>query len=430
MPRSNRLQEFLIRARIRSKYYILAVYDRVKHYLSMTFNFNRIRRIYQAIKNTSPIRSPIQNSAHLVLWITFTFIVIFLIWSNFAVLEEVTVATATVIPLSHVQSIQNMEGGIIKDIAVHEGDIVEKSQILVVLDPTRFTSALNESRAKDIALQIKIARLAAESANKPFILPPDLNSNNNPTVTSEIKAQQDLYKSRQDQLKQLQANKALVQQELSMTKPLVGKGAASLVEVIHLERQLLDIQNQIDQFYTHALDDLTAAKGDHASLQAAMLALQDRLNRTTIRATTKGIVKQIKIATIGSVVPPGAEIMSIVPLEDKLLVEAQVKPSDIGFIHSGESVTVKITAYDFTVYGGLTGYVDRVSADTITDARGHSYYIVRVKTDKNYLRTASNPLYIIPGMTATVSILTGKRTVLNYLISPLIRAQENALRER
>ncbi len=385
---------------------------------------------FLALKNSSSIRSHGKNSAHWLLWITFLFVLIFLVWAKFAVLEEVTVSSATIIPLSHVQTIQNMEGGIVKSILVHEGDIVQKGQVLVYLDPTRFQSALNEARARDVALQVKIARLVAEASNRPFKIPTNLENTVNPSIQSQIKAQQALYDARQDQLKQLNENLALLQKELAMTKPLVNKGAASEVEVLHLERQQLDIKNQIDQFNAHTLDELTTAKGDHASLVASMQALQDRLNRTVIRSAAKGIVKQIKIATIDSVVPPGAEIMSIVPIEDTLLVEAEVKPSDIGFIHAGETVMVKITAYDFAVYGGLNGYVDRVSADTITDQKGRNYYIVRIKTDKNYLRTSENPLYIIPGMTATVSILTGRRTVLNYLLSPLVKAQENALRER
>lgn len=396
-------------------------------FIALIFPF---KGTYLAFKKNPYKNTPTQTSAHLILWFTFLFVATFLIWAKFAVLEEVTVANATVIPLSHVQTIQNMEGGIIKNIPVHEGDIVEKGQVLVNLDPTRFISALNEARARDVALQIKITRLIAETSQQEFMLPTDLKNTKNPVILSQIKGAEELFKAHQNQLSQLNSNLALLQRELDMTKPLVSEGAASEVEVLHLERQALDIKNQIDQFYAHALDELSTAKGEHASLQASMLALQDRLNRTTIRSAVRGIIKQIRIATVGSVVPPGAEIMSVVPLDSSLLVEAQVKPSDIGFIHAGESAMVKITAYDFAVYGGLNGYVDRVSADTITDAKGHSYYIVRIKTDRNYLRTASNPLYIIPGMTATVSILTGRRTVLNYLISPLIRAKENALKER
>lgn len=366
--------------------------------------------------------------AHWILWATLLCVIIFLIWSKFAILEEVTVAPATVIPLSHVQIIQNMEGGIIKSIPVHEGDIVEKGQVLVYLDPTRFLSALSEAKARAFSLEVKIARLTAETNEKPFLV--SIGKNIDASTMSLLKSEQQLYESRQNQITQLQKNRSLAMQELAMTRPLVAAGAASQVEVLHLERQVSDISNQLADFHSRALNDLEAAKSDYATVTASMLALQDRVNRTTIRAPVKGIVKQIRIASRLGVVPPGSEIMSIVPLEDSLLIEAQVKPADIGFIHPGQSVSIKITAYDYSIYGGLSGEVDQVSADTITDAKGRAYYLVRIKAHKNYLRTAENPLYIIPGMTASVDILTGKRTVLNYLISPLLKAQQNALRER
>jgi adhesin transport system membrane fusion protein len=161
-----------------------------------------------------------------------------------------------------------------------------------------------------------------------------------------------------------------------------------------------------------------------------MVALQDRLDRTTIRAPMKGIIKEIRIPTEGGVVLPGQEIMSVIPIEKNLLIEAQVKPAQIGFIRIGETALVKVTAYDYSIYGGLQGVVKEISADTIKNQQGRSFYLVRIKTDKDYLRTPENPLYIIPGMTASVDIQTGKRTVLDYLLTPLERAKENALRER
>jgi len=374
--------------------------------------------------------SPVRTSAHLILWTSFICFFLFIIWAKFAVLPEVTVATATVIPVTHVLTIQNMEGGIIKKILVHEGEVVQKDQVIAYLDPTRFLSALDEARARADALQIKIARLTAETDHQPFQIPPDIANTTNPSLQSQIKAEQELLQLHQDQLQKMQQNISLSEQELKMTKPLVSKGAASAVEIMHLERQMLDLKDQMDQFHIKQLDELATAKGDLASLKAATVAIQDRLDRTTIRSTMKGVIKQIRIANAESVVPPSAEIMTIVPLENKLLIEAQVKPSNIGFIHAGQPVTVKITAYDYSIYGGLEGSVNEVSADTVTDAKGHTYYIVRVKTNKNYLGTDKKPLYIIPGMTATVSILTGKKTVFDYLMSPVLKITENAFHER
>ena len=415
-------------SRLKAAILHIHLWMRIKYYFLVIFY--PIKRIVLAIKHSAPLISPVRSSAHWVLWSTCIFILIFLLWSKFAVLEEVTTASGTVIPLTHVQIVQNMEGGIIKQLYVHEGDIVEKGQLLLTLEPARFISALDEARARSTSLQIKIARLNAETTGDPFTLPPEIENSKDQAIQAQIKGEKELYVSRQAQVQQMQQNVTLAEQELTMTRPLVNEGAASPVEVLHLQRQILDLKNQIDQFHSRTLDDLATGKADLATLKAAMLALQDRVSRTTIRSTQKGVIKQIRIATIGSVVQPGAEIMSIVPIEDTLLVEAEVKPADIGFIHLGQEVQVKVTAYDSSVYGALEGYVDRVSADTITDAKGKSYYLVRIKTDKNYLRTASNPLYIIPGMTASVSILTGRRTVLNYLLSPLIKARDSALRER
>jgi len=364
--------------------------------------------------------------AHGILWAGLFFCITFIVWANFAILQESTVATATVIPLSRVQVISNMEGGIITQMLVKEGDVVEKDQVLLDLDPTRFISSLNETQARIDRLNIEIDRLNATVQNKPF--QPDIDPKNplHTFILDEIS----LYKSQLSQVEQLRQNYTLIQKELTMTKPLVSEGAASSVEVLHLQRQLVELQAQTDDFYSHVLTELEAAKGDDAALNASLLAIQDRINRTVIRSPVKGIVRQIRIGSKAGVVMPGAEIMSIVPLGDTLLIEAQVKPSDIGFIHAGENALVKITAYDYSIYGGLLGKVDQVSADTITNEKGENYYLVHIKTQKNYLRTEQNPLYIIPGMTATVNIMTGKRTVFSYLLSPLVNLKGNALRER
>lgn len=383
--------------------------------------FKSMRQNSMPLSMTSPNRY-----THWILWATLGFIVIFLIWAKFAVLEEVTVAEGTVIPLTHVQSIQNMEGGIIKEISVHENDIVNKGQVLAVLDPTRFQSALNEADSRQAALQIQIARLNAEIQNVPFVVDMKLQRE----YPSLYQTEMQLYKSRQQQLTEMRNNYDLAQKELNMTKPVVSEGAAAEVDVLHLQRQALSLKSQLDDFYSHALDDLNTAKSNLGTLQASMVELQDRVTRTTLRSPVRGIVKEIRTPSTGGVVLPGMEIMTIIPLEDSLLVEAEVKPSQIGFVKIGAQAMVKITAYDYSVYGGLQGVVKQVSADTIKNPEGRSFYLVRIKTDRNYLRTPQDPLYIIPGMTASVDILTGKRTVLDYILTPLVKAQENALRER
>jgi adhesin transport system membrane fusion protein len=372
---------------------------------------------------TIPIVNPF---THLILWCTLVLLIVFLIWAKFAVLQESTSAQATVIPVGHVQSIQNLEGGIINKMMVREGQMVDKNEVLVYLDPTRFVSALNEIKAHIDALKMKAARLSAETQNKPFVIDDTLMKN----VPDMVGSEQQAYESHELELSKLQRNRADIETELNMTKPLVKDGAVSPVDVLHLERELAQVDDQIAALNSHELEQLESTKTELNTLNASLVAAQDRLDRTTIRSPVKGIVKQISISTKNGVVQPGTEIMSIVPLDDNLLIEAQVKPSDIGFIHADQEAMVHITAYDYSIYGGLSGRVDEISADTVTDKNGQSYYLVHIKTKINYLRTADNPLYIIPGMTGTVNILTGKRTVMSYLLSPLVKARENALQER
>ncbi len=408
---------------VEPKNFILKFYFCIKRFFSSLITRYKIFKIDF---DKLPSSTPTNSITHSILWATLAILIIFLIWAKFAVLEEVTEANATVITTSHIQSIQNMEGGIIKEIVVHEGDMVQKNQVLIYLDPTRFISSLKETQARTESLEIKIARLTAEVQKVPFVIDPKLRELT-PTL---VKNEQQLYDARQKQLQEILKNIELAQKELEMTQPLIKEGAASEVEVLHLQRQIIELDNQVNDFYAKAYSELETSKADLSTLKASLIALQDRLDRTTIRAPIKGLVKQIKLGTQEGVVLPGSEIMSIVPLEDNLLIEAQVKPSDIGFIHKGQPATVKITAYDYSIYGGVNGTVEQISADTITNEKGESYYLVRIKTEKNFLGPKNNPLYIIPGMTATVDILTGNKTVLEYLLSPLLKAKESALRER
>lgn len=366
---------------------------------------------------------------HWILWGAVLFVLIALIWAKLAILDEVTVGEGKVIPSSQLQLIQNLEGGIVEHLYVKEGQIVQKNQILVQLDTKRFAASYQEGQSKKRALEVKIERLTAEIEHKSFV-PSDEIIKIDPSL---VKQEQSLYTSRQSQLKQLDESEALMQKEINITEPLIKEGAASKVEVLHLQRGLNDIQEKIDTFNSDTLNQLTQAKADLSALNESNLAYQDRLQRTTIRSPVKGVVKQIKVTTIGGVLQPGMDLMEIVPLDDTLLIEAKVKPSDIGFLRVGLPATVKITAYDYSIYGGLKGVVEEISADSITDEKDQkqqSYYLIRVRTQKNYLGTPQKPLYIIPGMMATVDVLTGHKSVLHYILKPIIKAKENALRER
>jgi len=364
--------------------------------------------------------------AHLTLWIGMLFIVIILFWSKYAVLDEVTVGEGRVIPASQVQVIQNLEGGIVKKILVKEGEVVDTGQVLMQLDSTHYSADYHETQLKGSALEAKIARLSSVIDKTPFRVSAELNAQAPDLVARE----RELDDEQRAEQAQLDTNYQLIKKEYELTKPLVATGAASPVEVLRLERQMAETQEQINNYISKAMQDLNTAKADLLDVNASLSQYRDRLERTTVRSPVKGIVKQIKITTLGGISQPGMELMEIVPLEDSLLIEAQIKPKDIGFLHIGQSATVKISAYDYSIYGGLTGKVEEISADSIINPKGESYYIARVRTSKNYLRTSKNPLYIIPGMMASVDILTGRKSVLDYLLKPILKAKQEALRER
>ncbi|HAT1866435.1 TPA: HlyD family type I secretion periplasmic adaptor subunit [Legionella pneumophila] len=367
---------------------------------------------------------------HIILWASLLFFIAAIVWANYAILDEVTTGQGKVIPSSEVQVIQNLEGGIIQNIFVKEGQIVKKDQILMQIDNTRFMSSYAEAEKKIDALEIEIIRLNAEISNTKPVFPEKLTK----TYPHLVQDQLSLYESRMRELNQLEKSLELAQKELNLTRPLLKGGSVSEVEVIRLERTVSEIKGSIEKFKSEELDRLNKARTELFALIEANKADKDRLTRTTVRSPVYGIVKQIKTKTIGGVVQPGNDLLEIVPLDDTLLIEAKIRPSDIGFIHPGQKAMVKITAYDFSIYGGLEGIVEHISADTIideqTDKKEESYYIVKVRTEKNYLGTEKNPLPIIPGMQATVDILTGQKSVLQYLLKPIIKAKQSALRER
>ncbi|HAT9382677.1 TPA: HlyD family type I secretion periplasmic adaptor subunit [Legionella pneumophila subsp. pneumophila] len=367
---------------------------------------------------------------HIILWTSLLFFIVAIIWANYAILDEVTTGQGKVIPSSEVQVIQNLEGGIIQNIFVKEGQIVKKDQILMQIDNTRFMASYAEAEKKIDALEIEIIRLNAEISDTKHVFPDKFIK----TYPHLVQDQLSLYESRMRELNQLKKSLELAQKELDLTRPLLKGGSVSEVEVIRLERSVSEIKGNIEKFKSEELDKLNKARTELFALVEANKADKDRLTRTTVRSPVYGIVKQIKTTTIGGVVQPGSDLLEIVPLDDTLLIEAKIRPSDIGFIHPGQKAMVKITAYDFSIYGGLEGVVEHISADTIidekTDKKEESYYIVKVRTEKNYLGTEKKPLPIIPGMQATVDILTGQKSVLQYLLKPILKAKQSALRER
>ncbi len=367
---------------------------------------------------------------HLILWATLLFFITFFTWAHYAKLDEVTHSEGKVIPSQKIQVIQNLEGGIVRDIAIREGQIVDRNQVLMTLDDVRFSSNYKENRLKEFALKAKVERITAQMNNQPYVASLPVIKE----VPELVASERELFDSKRREMHNLNNNLSLIRRQINMTKPLLKSGAVSQVEVLQLEQQASEIASKISTAESAALDEMNKAKTELSQVAQSEEALKDRLDRTTIRSPVKGIIKKLHVNTIGGVINPGVDVIEIVPLDDTLLVSARVKPSDIGFIHPGQNATVKISAFDYSIYGGLEGKVELISADTIVDLnkqqRDDSYYEIWVRTQKNHLDNNGTPLQIIPGMTATVDILTGKKTVLAYMLKPILKAKHSALRER
>jgi len=370
-----------------------------------------------------------------VIWLALAGLLIFVAWAWWAILDEVTVGTGKITPSSHAQVIESLDGGIVSAMLVREGDIVERGQMLARLDPTRFQSNYGESAARVRALRASSERLRSELTGEPLRFSEE--SMREPELVAR---ERQLYESRRRNLNETVANLKktyqLVMSELRMTQPLVAKGAASEVEVIRLQRQATELQGKIDearnQFAVRAREEQVKINGDLEAQIQAMSGKADQVDRATLFSPVRGIVKDIQVTTVGGVLQPGGKLMEIVPLEDQLLVETRINPRDIAYIRPGLPATVKVTAYDSSIYGNLTGQVEVVSPDTLQDEvrRDQFYYRVYVRTKSAELQNKSGQRFpILPGMVANVEIKTGQKSVMDYLIKPLNKVNE-ALRER
>ena len=357
------------------------------------------------------------------------------VWAWFGTLDEVSTGTGKVVPSSREQVLQSLDGGIVTELLVHEGDKVQAGQIVARLDPTRSESNVGESSARYRASLASSIRLNAEVNDLPLVFPGSLNAW--PELTA---SETRLYKSRRAQLNDSESDikNALVSvnKELAITQRLAKSGAASHVEVLRLQRQKSDLQLKItdlrSQYYVQAREALSKANAEVDMLSAIIKGREDSVSRMTVRSPMRGIVKNIQVTTIGGVIPPNGEMMEIVPVDDHLLIEARLSPRDIAFIHPGQRALVKVTAYDYAIYGGLEGVVETISPDTIQDKVKPEivYYRVFIRTQQDYLvNKAGHHFSISPGMVATVDIKTGQKTIVDYLLKPFNSARE-ALRER
>ena len=411
-----------------------------------------------------------------LLYLIAAVVLAFLLWAAWAEVDEVTVGQGRVIPSQQTQVVQNLEGGIVAELYVHEGQVVAANAPLLRLDATRFASNVGETEADRQALVLRVERLSAEAEGRALNVPSSVNELAPGLAASE----QALFASRQQQLQdevagleeqlnqrrqelreysskqsQYRSSLGLLRQEIAMSEPLVAEGAISPVEVLRLKRgevetqgelqaitlaipraesAIKEVERKIDEtrgrFRSEALTELNEARTELSKIQSTGKALEDRVSRTLVTSPVRGIVKQLLVNTIGGVIQPGSDMVEIVPLDDTLLVEAKIRPQDIAFLHPGQEAVVKFTAYDYTIYGGLKANLELISADTITDEEGNSFYLIQVRTNKNHLGSDAHPLLIIPGMIATVDIITGEKSVLDYLLKPVLKARAEALRER
>lgn len=375
----------------------------------------------------------------IMLYIIGLVLIVALVWAHFARVEEITRGDGKIIPASREQVIQSLEGGILEELNVREGDVVEKGQVLLRMDPTRADSSYGESLSKVLGLKASIARLRAQSYGTPLTFPEDVHEEPG-IIADETQAYNAQLRTLNESVDALKQSLSLAEDEVRLSAPLAKKGLVSDVEILRLRRQAnefrLQIAERTNRFRSDANSELNKLESELAQAEEILRGRQDIMTRTTIIAPVRGTVNNIRTTTRGGVIQQGAEIMSIIPLEDNLLVEAKIKPSDVAFIHPGLPATVKITAYDYAIYGGLHGVVEHLSSDTLIDeekarsGRGDStYYRVYIRTNQAALHVKDKTFPIIPGMVANVEIRTGEKTILSYLLKPILKARE-AFRER
>lgn len=411
--------------------------------------------------------------AQLIVRAALVVVLLLVLWACFAHVEEVTRGDGKVIPSKQLQVVQSLDGGVVSEILVQEGQVVEAGQLLLKIDETRATSGVRESAAQGFALRARGARLRALAEGAAFQPPASSNPEERRIVDEErtlyetrrselatmIAINQQQLQQRQQELSEMRARKAsaergldLGQQELNKTRPLLATGAVSEVDILRLEREVSRSRGEIEQssaqiarvqaaigeaqrkiqeteltFRNDARKDMADVMGKLNALNEGAVALADKVDKSQVKSPVRGRVQRLLANTVGGVVQPGKDIVEVVPLDDQLILEAKVQPRDIAFIHPGQDATVKFTAYDFSIYGGLAAKVENISPDTVVDEKGNAFYLVRVRTTQ---ANFSEKLPVIPGMTAEVDILTGRKTVMSYLLKPVLKAKAYALRER
>ncbi len=415
-------------------------------------------------------------SLRIVLYFWIVAIAMFLAWANFALIDEIARGDGEIIPSGENQMIQNLEGGIVEEILVREGESVKKGQILLKINNEKSRSSFSSNAIKADAIEAKISRLRAQSSGKKFIVTKELKAKipifvenekslyaiNMRQLDSKLNAlKEQLVQKRQElseaktQEQHLKSSTEMITKEVRMTRPMVARGVSSKRDFLKLQREaneidaryqattksiprlrsaIKEVKSRINEatllFQSDAKVKLNEAVAELRGLRSNSTALKDQVSRTIVRSPMKGIVQKMFVHTVGGVIKPGADILEIVPSDQALLVEVKIKPSDIAFIYFGQKAIAKFSAYDFSIYGGLEGEVVLISADTVKDQKDNVFYTVRIKTTKNYIGDESKKLKIIPGMTVSVDIITGQKSVLDYILKPILKTKQYTFTER
>ncbi|BBN58672.1 HlyD family type I secretion periplasmic adaptor subunit [Hydrogenovibrio marinus] len=414
--------------------------------------------------------------SQVLVWLIFLVIVFLIVWASLTTLDKIVRGEGKVVPSSQIQVVQNLEGGIVSNIFVKTGDKVRKGETLLKLDNTQYASSFGEAETQKYDLQAQSERLKAEAFDRPFI---EKYPSDDPSVVRMFDREKTLYQNQLNQLEtnihileqqivqhrseleeaqnqatQLKKSYELLEKEIKIMEPLVREGIASQVDLLKTRRDANDAYTKLQStqisipklqsavkeaeskqkeakqdFQNKAQEKLNEVLAKLEQIENSQTAIEDKVRRTNIRSPVNGVINQLMVSTIGEVVKPGSDIIKIVPNDASLVLETKILPSDIGFVYPGLKAKIKFTAYDFAIYGGLEGTVENISADTIVDDKGNSFYIARIKTNKNHLGTDKSPLYLLPGMQATVDVVVGKQTIMDYLIKPIIKAKDLALRE-
>ncbi len=412
-----------------------------------------------------------------MLWVGALVIIWLIYWAYESEIDALTRGQGKIIPSHQLQVIQNLEGGIVMEILVTEGQEVQKGDILIKIDDTGFVTNYIENQLRYDELEAKSIRLLAEATNGKFVVSKEIEKKSPDLIKHEkslhssnleqlknniliynrrLKQKRTERKEAESKISQLRSNYTLIKKEVQLNKPLVKKGIVSEVEFLQLRRQQNTIRGELQavrlsiprlisiieeqknnikevrlKFNNAAKEAYNETKAEMTRIKRTNVAREDKVKRTDVRSPVDGTINRLLVNTVGGIVKPGMDIVEIVPSQDNLLVEAKIRPADIAFLYPGQKAIVKFSAYDFAIYGSLRGTLTHISASTIVDEIDkQSYYLVRIKTDKSYLGSEEKKLLLIVGMTADVDIITGKKTVLDYILKPILRATENTLSER